>query len=347
MQLLRKYRLFAVFALLIIVCAVTAGGIYVIQPPPRPDPKLATRDQMLRYLVVGNLTTDPVNYQVAVVDRLMADLADSSDLPTNAAAELPASYKEQLRANLNTLEHAWFVSRVDRYHELAAQEQGEFLDDQINAVLAWSRLDVGLQDQAAGISVEQQRAAYAGEFFGQIDNWIAEANAEQTPLMRSAVQQAIIRWLSTRSLEEEPRGTRQELAEAIVRALDRGMKLERVLASLDSEHQTQLSANSLLLIEAWLHELAIEYEQLPVDQQAAYIDRRLDQITQWNLASLMVPSAEGQSGGGSAMSSMQASLKILSVINRWIARADEESRPRFEAFMMDLQKQWLARQMKR
>ena len=138
-------------------------------------------------------------------------------------------------------------------------------------------------------------------------------------------------------------GTRQELAERIVAEFDDGLRLDAVLTTLDQHEENQLSANSLLLIEAWLHQLAAEYEQLPAEQREPFLRSRLDQVSRWELAKL-VHSASGESASTSSpFSGLQASMRMFALINRWILRADEESRPRFEAFMMDLQRQWMSR----
>ena len=319
----------------------------MLWPSARPDPATASREALLRYLVVGEIAAEEEEYQVALVDRLMNDFAENPDLPTGTAEQIPKGYREQLDLNLDTLKRAWFVSRCLRYREMsesaATQDvaKAAYLDEQIGAVLAWSRVDLQLSTAEGLADDDAQRAAYAGEFFGQIEQWIATAEAERATIMNRAVRDAILRWLSTRSLAEEPMGTRQELAKVVVAELDRGLKLEQIMGSLEEAEKSQLAANSLLLIEAWLHEVAIEYEQLPSDQRQAFLRAKLDQVVEWDLAGLI---AEGGSGSTSAMSELQASLRMLAVINQWIARADHDSRGRFEMFMFDLQRQWLLRQ---
>jgi hypothetical protein len=345
MHLLRKHRGVAVLALLILVASTTAGGLYVMQPPPRPDPVLASRQALLHYLVVGELATDPEAYHVALVDRLMDGLAESPQLPSESGAQVPERYRSQLEQNLQVLKRAWFYSRGQRYQELTPAEQNAFLDRQIQAVLDWSRFDLSLQADSSSLEADTRRAAYASEFFGEIEQWISAAEAGQQPLLKVAVRDAIIRWLSTRNLLQEPLGTRQELAKTIVRELDRGMQLQQVIASLDGEQQTLLAENSLLLIEAWLHELAVEYEQLPGPEGDSYVDGRLRQITRWDLARIITSTGAGASPGSPAMGNMQASLKLFGIINGWINRADEDSRPRFEAFMRHLQQRWMVSQL--
>jgi len=231
-----------------------------------------------------------------------------------------------------------------QYHKMPADGRNSFLDQQIEAVLGWSRVDLQLNGNQAD-SPGEARAQYAAEFFGQVETWIAAADAEQAPLLSATVRDGVIRWLSTRNLEAEPMGTRQALAERIVAEFEEGLRLDDVLSTLSKHEQNHLSANSLLLIEAWLHQLAAEYEQLPTEQRDAFIHSRLDQVARWELAKLVRSTSSESASTGSPFSGLEASLRMFALINRWILRADEESRPRFEAFMMDLQRQWMSRQM--
>ena len=263
---------------------------------------------------------------------------EKKPLSATAADKIPEAYIEQAQLNLATLKRVWFESRGIRYHDTPESGKSEFLDQQINAVLEWSRVDLELDSRKA--ESNDVRADYAADFFAQIESWIAAAEPEKADLLSETVRDGIIRWLSTRSLTSEPLGTRQELATRIVAELDRGLRLEKVMESLPDSERQQLASNSLLLIEAWLHLLAADYEQLPPAERKAFMQARLDQVESWDLASLI-------RGGGSTTtgSNLQASIRMPALINGWIEQADEESRPRFREFMMDLQKEWLGRQM--
>ena len=345
MLMLSNYRGIALVSLLLVGTAVAAGGTYLMQAPAKPDPQTADRAEIFRYLVVGDLALDSAEYQVAMVDRVTVEFAGSASLPEGAAEQIPDSYRSQFDANLATLKRVWFRSRGLQYHNLPKAERDAFLDKQINAVLDWSRVDLQLSSDTDTRSPDERRAAYAAEFFTEIEVWIAEAEGEESKLLSATVRDGIIRWLATRSLNEEPLGTRQQLATRIVDELDAGLKLNEVIDSLPDEEQTQLSANSLLLIEAWLHELAIVYEQLPVARREAFLDKHLDRVIGWDLANVISQQSTSDTTSATPLGSLQMSLRLFATIASWIERADETSRPRFQAFMTDIQKEWMARQM--
>ena len=144
-----NYRAAIIIVLLVLIGAAAAGGTYLMQPPLRPDPETAAREAILEYLVVNDLAAEPYPYQERMVDRVVAELA-AKPLASNTNRKIPKAYFEQVEQNLQTLKQVWFRSRGLRYHTIPAGERNAFLDQQIEAVLAWSRADLQLNGDQAG-----------------------------------------------------------------------------------------------------------------------------------------------------------------------------------------------------
>ena len=105
-----------------------------------PDPSTASRAGLFRWLVLREVAAEPREVQVALVNRLQAELKSGLAADTQGVPLSPA-YRELLQKNAEHLKQVWFTTRVEEYTLVPAAEQMEFLTEQIDAISRWTALD--------------------------------------------------------------------------------------------------------------------------------------------------------------------------------------------------------------
>jgi hypothetical protein len=297
-----------------------------------PHPSVATRDQLFRWLVLRDVAAEPPDVQQALVDRLQEELLAGLDANSNAEV-LNERLRDQLRENVAALKRVWFELRTAQYAACPDEEKFAFLEQQIAVVAAWSTFQLDLRDGEL-----PPGASPASQFFDDIERWIHEAQGEQHDQMVRGVQDGLVCWLATRSLEEQPMSMRRDLSMRIARELDYGLDLGSKLgegeSSMSAPQRRQLAANGLLLMEAWLGLQAQAYAQLEPAARIDFLDARIDAVEQWNVASLMSGEAEADNRPPDDSTASLAGLSKQ--VEIWIDRADPHERDAMRTLADDL-----------
>ena len=100
---------------LVVLGTAVAGGYYMITR--LPPPAACSKEQLLRWLVLRDLSTASPRTRSALVDRLQTEILRDPNV-VEGASSLTPSQSRQLHKNVKLLQHVWFVDRVDQYHQL-------------------------------------------------------------------------------------------------------------------------------------------------------------------------------------------------------------------------------------
>jgi hypothetical protein len=300
--------------------AALAGG-YSLSLYGEPDPRTASRDAIVRYLATSDLRLATPAKLDPLIDRLADELRGDARF---SADQKPSDSQRQLLAqNVEVLKRRWFVTRVDSYHGLPHNEQRAYLDEQIDTLLAWAKVDAALETTGSPTT----------DFFADFERWIAEeSNAKQQERMQLAVGDGIARWLAIHDLNEQPPAVRRKLAMVIAGGLNDGVDLASVKEEQSPVEQTQLRDNGLLLVEAWLLAQAETYGALPADERGDFLDARIDEVARWKVLNLL---SGGEASGANARPMSWS--QFAAIIDTWIARAEPSQRPQLEALATDVQ----------
>jgi hypothetical protein len=306
--------------------AALAGG-FSLSLYGEPDARTASRDAIVRYLATSDLRLAPPAKLDPLIDRLADELR--ADANFSADRKPSDSQRQLLVQNVEVLQRRWFVTRVNGYHELLPNEQRAYLDEQIDTLLAWAKVDAAL------VTI----GSPAIDFFADIERWIAEEpNAEQQDRMQQAVGDGIARWLATHDLSEQPPAVRRKLAIVIAGGLNDGVDLASVKAEQSPVELPQLRDNSLLLVEAWLSAQAETYAALPADERGGFLDARIDEVARWKVFDLL---SIGDASGANARAMSWS--QFAAIIDTWIARAEPSQQPQLQALATDVQARILQR----
>lgn len=165
---------------------------------------------------------------------------------------------------------------------------------------------------------------------------------ERLPDPESADRDALLRWIVTRDLANEPPGTRQTLARRLEGEFRTGIDWDAIGAGLDRSQREQLWENVLVLMEPWYMDKVDGYFELAAAERPAYVDTIIDRIDDWGGVEAVCREnrAEEQPGAGSALLG-----GLLERIEVWQRQADGERRGQIRQFQMALQTRWLYRRL--
>lgn len=333
----------AVIVGLIAATAIVAAGLASYFVAVRlPDPRTASRAGLGRWLVLRDLSAEPREVQLALVDRLQAELKTGL-AAESASAPLAPAYRLRLQENAEYLQQVWFEYRVEQYANCRSEEQMPFLEEQIDTIANWPAIQTPVEESQVSTPPADDAAV---QFFTKIEAWIERAEGESRAKMIAAVQDGVVCWLATRDLAEQSPVVRLELALRIVRELNAGMKLDEILIDLTPPQREKLFANGELLLEAWLHDQARTFAKLPEEQRAEYVDARIDEVYKWGVFEVLAPAGSTEAGTPSPAFARAAGLmRFVALVDEWIARSDPAARPDLVRLVAHVQTKLLWRQL--
>ena len=292
-----------------------------------PHPHDANANQIGYWLVLKDLENEPVETQMALVDRLIED-TDLISENSGSGYQLSESQSNQLFENICVLKNCWFLDRVQRHHELSSDRKWDFLCKQIDVVHRWVQLLTDHPELMALCDGSRPQGTASEFFFQEVDQWIADAPPDKKQYAIAAVNHSVYVWLSTQSLKGQSMETRVELADRIVYELRRGMEIEELPSNIDSKERTMLNANGKLLMEAWMHKTANELAKLEEKKERAeFVDTLIAEIHQWKILEIVQARDETDSDQPSTKNMME----FTTLIENWIARADPSDGEKLDA----------------
>jgi hypothetical protein len=314
---------------------------------PLPDPSQAGIRDLARWLLQRDLVNEPRKIQVSLVNRLQAELETDFDLPSRR--RWSDSAHDQLLRNVVFLGKVWFQERCRQYQQLEKPARLAFLESQLNVVSHWSSLETRLLENQPSTS-DSSASSSTVRLFKRIETWVEEAEGEQRQQLTQVIQDATLCSLATDDLAKQSMDVRRDLADRITSFLNSANNDVGSRLQLEPSHYKQLATNSLVLMEAWLINRAIEFQSLTSQEKEPYVTNQLNQMKQWKLDDLLAPAGEGQENKRQ-QSSLDSSVRLLSRIvphlETWINRADPAQQESFRDLIQHFQAQLLKNQFRR
>ena len=104
--------------------SVAAGAGYLMVYSPLPDPSVATRQELFRWLVLRDLSKESVEIRQKILSRLDTEFENIGDLGTTIE-NMEDSRRQMLWHNVTVLLEPWLLGKVEQYSQLpAAQKTG-------------------------------------------------------------------------------------------------------------------------------------------------------------------------------------------------------------------------------
>ena len=171
-----------------------------------PDPADADRDQLLQWLVAGDLSRESRETRKTLACRLEVEFAQGIDFG-DSGAELDEARKERLWNNVVLLLGPWFVAKVDGYFQLDPPERPDYVDRLLDTIDVWRGVDAMRPETADGPGPDgaDPSGDLMSVLLGQVEQWKETAEPEDRQRTDEFLAALKARWL-TRTLERLLRG---------------------------------------------------------------------------------------------------------------------------------------------
>jgi hypothetical protein len=300
------------------------GGVAYWQLMALPHPSEATPTQLGYWLVLRDMSEQPEEIQLALIQRLVEDPTIFST-SNDDSVRLTNGQEKQLRSNIDLLKYTWFQDRVTQFQKTDPEHRWQFLEKQIDVVGDWATLM--FENSAVLYPDAPADQDFSKLFFDEVESWLAKTPPDRHPQAYEAVADGIVCWLGTSSLTEQPDGTRLELANRVTRELDLGVEIDSSFDNIPKECHTQLAANCELMVEAWLVDTAKEYVSLKSSSEKAnFVDQLIAKFEKWKVMELLGSfenAGETQNGAQQKQEIGESFQKFNAMIDTWVKRSEK------------------------
>jgi len=159
-----------------------------------PEPELADRDALLRWIVTRDLAKEPPATRQTLARRLEGEFFGSGIDWDAVGAELDRSQREQLWANVLLLMEPWYMDKVDGYFALAAAERPAYVDTIIDRIDDWGGVESVCRKDGADAPAGAT-SALLGALLERIEIWQQQADGERRGQIRQFQLALQTRWL--------------------------------------------------------------------------------------------------------------------------------------------------------
>jgi hypothetical protein len=144
-----KNRRGIVWLLVLLAVLATGVGAVPLFMSGLPDPAVANREELLRWIVARDLAKESPETCLVLVNRLEAEFGTGVDWES-LDGRLSEAQREQLWRNIPLLFRPWLVEKATAYARLAKAQRSEFMDGVFKTLAAWKGADRLRAKQAGG-----------------------------------------------------------------------------------------------------------------------------------------------------------------------------------------------------
>jgi hypothetical protein len=179
-------RIVTLWLMLLLVLLATGGVAAAFLFSGLPDPAVANRDQLLRWLVARDLSKESPETRLVLVRRLDEEFATGIDWES-LAGQMSEGHREQLWKNIPLLFRSWLSEKAATYARLSQTQRSKFMDKVLKTLAAWQGADRLQAKQGSPSSPEAPRTLLM-VFLDQIE--ACKRNAE--PSDREQITQFVL-----------------------------------------------------------------------------------------------------------------------------------------------------------
>ncbi len=196
-----RYGLLTV-AVLVVMLSAAAGAGFLLVYPPLQDPSVATRQQLFRWLVLRDLSKEPVDIQQKILSRV-TEIEEAGEL--DSAGDLGAmiqnmeqSHRQMLWHNITLLLQPWLLARVEQYSKLPASQRLDYIDSFLARAAVWNKVgsacSKNLEGGNAGSEVQKEGASVSKLLMEQIKQLSDRAPPDERRQIAAFVAAVEARW---------------------------------------------------------------------------------------------------------------------------------------------------------
>jgi hypothetical protein len=188
----RRYGLL-IGALVVATLGVAAGaGLYFVYAP-LPDPTVATHRQLLGWLVLRDLSKEPVEIRQKILVRLDSEFEKTQDLEANIG-HLEGYQRQILWQNFSVLLGPWLFDKAQQYSQLSSSHQTEYIDHFLDRAELWNKVGTACLKKEPGQTSESEWSA-GTSVLKQIQRCCRDAEPGQRRQIEVFMTAVQARWL--------------------------------------------------------------------------------------------------------------------------------------------------------
>jgi hypothetical protein len=143
-----RYGLIVV-GILVAMLSVAAGAGYFMVFVPLPDPAVATRPELVRWLVLRDLSKESPEIREKILGRLDTEFEKIGDLAPSIE-KLEESHRQMLWHNVGVLLPPWLMGKAEQYSHLASSKKVDYLDRFLDRAEEWNKVATACQKKNTG-----------------------------------------------------------------------------------------------------------------------------------------------------------------------------------------------------
>ncbi len=134
---------------LVAMLSVAAGAGFLMVYSPLPDPSVATRQELFRWLVLRDLSKESVEIRQKILSRLDTEFEKIDDLDSTIK-DLEDAQRQMLWHNVTVLMEPWLLGKVEQYSQLPASQRNDYIDRFLDRAELWNKVGSAcLKNQAS------------------------------------------------------------------------------------------------------------------------------------------------------------------------------------------------------
>ena len=116
-----------IVGIVVAMLSVAAGAGLFMAFIPLPDPSVANRHDLLRWLVLRDLSKESAEIRGKILDRLDTEFEKIGDLDVSIE-KLEDSHRQMLWHNVTVLLQPWLLSKAEQFSHLRGSEKASYID---------------------------------------------------------------------------------------------------------------------------------------------------------------------------------------------------------------------------
>lgn len=195
---LRRHR--GTLTVLVSAAMIVAGAVAVATLyRPLPLPEQANRDQLLRWLVLRDLSRESEETRAVLVRRLDQEFATGEIDFAATGEKLSLEHRQRLWRNVELLMEPWFFDKLEGYLATENEQRVAYLDHLIDTIDHWRKIEILRPGATPGADDESLASVGATKgfvptFFAQVHKW----QQQTTPARRQQAAEFLmalqVRW---------------------------------------------------------------------------------------------------------------------------------------------------------
>jgi len=184
--------------ILLTTALMLAGGgalaTVAVLYPSLPDPAVADREGLLRWLVLRDLEAESLETRRVLAQRLEEEFRGGIDWSTTSD-QLSKSQRRRVWVNVLNLLEPWFMAKTDNYYQLTAAERPAYVNRLLDTLGAWRGAAGLVAESTPSDGNAELRPSLFATLLERVEQWKQRAKPEQRQRIEQFVTVVQTQWL--------------------------------------------------------------------------------------------------------------------------------------------------------